>query len=40
MYYNTTAVLKIYSVYKQGKKYHSQVYIEEIKFADAETQHQ
>ena len=29
MYCNPTAVLKIDSVYKQGKSYHPQVYVEE-----------
>ena len=29
MYCNATAVLKIDSVYKQGKYYHPQVYLEE-----------
>ena len=38
MYYNVTAVLKIDSVYKQGKNYHPQVYIEECKYTDAEKQ--
>ena len=36
MYCNATAVLKIDCVYKQGKKYHPQVYVEECKYADAE----
>ena len=31
MYCNATAVLKIDSVYKQGKNYHPQVYVEECK---------
>ena len=38
MYYNATAVLKIDSVYKQGKNYHPQVYVEECKYTDAENQ--
>ena len=36
MYCNTTAVLKIDSIYKQGKNYHPQVYVEETKYTDAE----
>ena len=36
MYCNATAVLKIDSVYKQGKNYYSQVYVEECKHTDAE----
>ena len=32
MYCNATAVLKIGSVYKQGKNYHPQVYVEECKY--------
>ena len=35
---NATAVLKIDSVYKQGKNYHPQVYIEECKYIDIENQ--
>ena len=35
---NATAVLKIDSVYKQGKNYHSQVYVEECNYTDAENQ--
>ena len=31
MYCNPTAVLNIDSVYKQGKSYHPQVYVEECK---------
>ena len=31
-----TAVLKINSVYKQGKNYHPQAYVEECKYTDAE----
>ena len=38
MYCNATAVLKIDSVYRQGKNYHSQVYVEECKYTDAEKQ--
>ena len=38
MYCNATAVLKIDSVYKQGKKYHPQVYVEECKYTSAEKQ--
>ena len=33
---NTTAVLKIDSVYKQGKNHHLQTYVEECKYTDAE----
>ena len=36
MYCNATAVFKIDSIYKQGKNYHSQVYVEECKYTDAE----
>ena len=35
MYCNATAVLKIDSVYKQGKNYHPQVYVEECKYTNA-----
>ena len=35
---NATAVLKIDSVYKQGKNYYPQVYVEECKCTDAENQ--
>ena len=35
---SATAVLKINSVYKQGKNYHPQVYVEECKYANAEKQ--
>ena len=35
MYCNATAVLKIDSVYKQGKNYHPQTYVEECKYTDA-----
>ena len=38
MHCNATAVLKIDSVYKQGKNYHPQVSIEECKHSDAENQ--
>ena len=38
MYCNATAVLKIDSVYKQGKNYHPQVYVEEWKYTDAGNQ--
>ena len=31
-------MLKIDSVYKQGKNYHPQVYVEECKYTDAENQ--
>ena len=37
MHCNATAV-KIDSVYKQGKDYHPQVYVEECKYTDAENQ--
>ena len=37
-YDNTTAVLKIDSVYKQGKNYHPQVYVEECKYTDSGNQ--
>ena len=36
MYYNVTALLRIDSVYKQGKNYHPQVYVEECKYTYAE----
>ena len=36
MYCNGTAVLKIDSVYKQGKNYHPQTYVEECKYTDGE----
>ena len=36
---NGTSVLKIDSVYKQGKNYYPQLYDEECKYADAEKQH-
>ena len=35
---NVTAMLKIDSAYKQNKNYHSQVYVEECKCTDAESQ--
>ena len=35
---NATAVLKIDSVCKQGKNYHTQVYVEGCKYTDAEKQ--
>ena len=38
MHCNATAVLKIDSVYKQGKNYHPQVYVDECKHNDAESQ--
>ena len=38
MHCNATAVLKIDSVYKQGKNYHPQAYVEECKYTDAENQ--
>ena len=36
IYCNATAVLKIDSVYKQGKNYYPQVNVEECKYTDAE----
>ena len=36
MHCNATAVLKIGSVYKQGKNYHPQIYAEEFKYTDPE----
>ena len=36
VYCNATVVLKIDSVYKKGKNYHPQVYVEECKYIDAE----
>ena len=36
MYCNATTMLKIDSVYKQGKNYHSQVYVKDCKYTDAE----
>ena len=38
VYCNATAVLKIDSVYKQGKNYHSQTYIDECIYNDVEKQ--
>ena len=38
MHCNATAVLKIDSVYKQGKNYHPQVYVEECKYTDTGNQ--
>ena len=38
VYCNATAVLKIDSAYKQGKNYHPQVYVDECKHNDAESQ--
>ena len=38
MHCDAAAVLKISSVYKQGKNYHSQVYIEECKYTNAENE--
>ena len=38
MFPNGTAVLKIDSVYKQGKNCHPEVYVEECKYNDAESQ--
>ena len=38
MYCSATAVLKLYSVYKQGKYFHPQVFVEECKHTDAESQ--
>ena len=38
MHCNATAVLKIDSVYKQGKIHHPQVYVEECKYNDAGNQ--
>ena len=38
MYFNATAVLKIDSVYKQGKNYCPQTYVEECKYTYAEKQ--
>ena len=38
MYCNTTAVLKIDSIYKQGKNYHPQTYVEGCKYTDVEKQ--
>ena len=38
MHCNATTVSKINSVYKQGKNYHPQVYVEECKYTDVENQ--
>ena len=38
VYFNATAVLKIDSVYKQGKNYHPQTYVEECIYTDVENQ--
>ena len=38
VYCNATAVLKVDSVYKQGKNYHLEVYVEKCKYTDAESQ--
>ena len=38
MHCNATAVSKIDSVYKQGKNYHPQVYVEECKYTNAENE--
>ena len=38
MYCNATTVLKVDSAYKQGKSYHSQLYVEECKNTDGEGQ--
>ena len=38
MHCSATAVLKIDSVYKQGKNYHPQAYVKECKYTDAENQ--
>ena len=38
MHCNATAVFKIDSVYKQGKNYHPQVYVDECKYIDVEKQ--
>ena len=35
---NATLVLKIDSIYKQGKNYHPEVYVEEFKYIDPEIQ--
>ena len=40
MYYNPIAVLKIDSVYKQSKNYHSQAYVQECRYNGAEIQQQ
>ena len=38
MHCNPTVVIKIDSVYKQGKNYHPQGYVKECKYTDAENQ--
>ena len=38
IYFNATAVLKIDSVYKQGKRYHPQVYVEGFIYTDVENE--
>ena len=38
MYCNATAVLKIDSVYKQGKNYHPHTYVEECIYTDVKKQ--
>ena len=38
VYWYATVVLKVDSVYKQDKNYHLQVYVEECKYTDAESQ--
>ena len=38
MYCNAAAVLKIDSVYKQSKKYHPQVNVQECKYTDVESE--
>ena len=38
MHCNTTAALKIDSVYKQGKNYHPQLFVEDCKYTNAEKQ--
>ena len=38
MHFNAMAVLKIDSVYKQGKNYHPQVNVGECKYTNAEKQ--
>ena len=38
VYCNTTAVLKIDTVYRQGKNHHPQVYLEECKYTTIEKQ--
>ena len=38
MHCNATAVLKIDSVYKQGKNYHPEVYVEESKYINEQNQ--